>query len=86
MASLLQEQPLLYHPDLYPRKHCISCKTVFNFMLFLNTTIILIINSVLFMELNNIYNEVSNSSVITSLNDLENIINNACNMYPEICN
>ena len=50
-----------------------------------NTTIAVIINSILFAQINMIYNEVTSQNVTNTFMQIEHIIKLACIDYPEIC-
>ena len=54
--------------------------------LVLNTTALLLINSILFSQINMIYNEVTSQNVTNTFAQIENMIKLACVEFPEICN
>lgn len=53
--------------------------------LFLNTTTILVISSILFYQINMFYNDFTSLHVIDTFSQINNIINNTCSVFPEIC-
>ena len=55
------------------------------FLIF-NTTTILLVNSILFYQINMIYNEVTSQNVTNTFAQIENIIKLACIEFPTICN
>ena len=55
------------------------------FFLLLNTTATLIINSVLFYEIQMIYNDITSQNITNTFDKVENILNNVCALLPEVC-
>jgi len=54
--------------------------------LVLNTTALLLINSILFSQINMIYNEVTSQNVTNTFAQIENMIKLACVEFPDVCN
>ncbi len=52
----------------------------------LNTTSLVIINSILFFQINMIYNEVTSQNVTNTFAQIENMIKLACIEFPNVCN
>ena len=55
------------------------------FFICLNTTAILLLTSLMFTEINTFYNEITSQNITSTVSQLGEIINNACNLYPELC-
>lgn len=51
-----------------------------------NTTALLLINSILFSQINMIYNEVTSQNVTNTFAQIENMIKLACVEFPDVCN
>ncbi len=54
--------------------------------LVLNTTALLLINSILFSQINMIYNEVTSQNVTNTFAQIENMIKLVCVEFPDVCN
>ena len=52
----------------------------------LNTTALLLINSILFSQINMIYNEVTSQNVTNTFAQIENMIKLVCVEFPDVCN
>ena len=86
MINNKETQPLFFSDisSHYENKHYnfLKCAMVF---VTLNTSVIVIVSSILFYQINMIYNDVTSSNVTNTFSQIEKIINNACSAYPEIC-
>lgn len=86
MINNEDSQPLFFSDisSHYENKYhkFLKCGMVF---VALNTSAILIVSSILFYQINMIYNDVTSSNVTNTFSQIEKIINNACLAYPEIC-
>jgi hypothetical protein len=55
------------------------------FFILLNTTATLIINSILFYEIQMIYSDVTSKNITNTFDEIQNMLNNVCVIFPEVC-
>lgn len=55
------------------------------FFILMNTTATLIINSILFYEIQMIYGDITSKNITNTFDKIQNMLNNVCVLFPEVC-
>ena len=55
------------------------------FFILLNTTATLIINSILFYEMQMIYGDITSKNITNTFDKIQNMLDNVCVLFPEVC-